>query len=125
MTPTVSAAPSGVPLRGIRISAANTNASTRNGADTLGVDWRCCPRGRYRPLGHPSRWIGKGGTPEGPELSVATYRDIVRLGCIEGASIRARSAVRIAVRVRYGGEVVRHGHGKGGLGVHAGGDGVG
>ena len=40
-------------------------------------------------------------------------------------SIRARSAVRIALLVRYGGEVVRHGHGKGGLGVHAGGDGVG
>ena len=37
MTPSVSTAPSGVPLRGIRISAANTNASTRNGADTLGA----------------------------------------------------------------------------------------
>ena len=40
-------------------------------------------------------------------------------------SIRARSAVRIAVRVRYGGVTVRHGHGRGCLGVHAGGDGVG
>jgi hypothetical protein len=40
-------------------------------------------------------------------------------------SIRARSAVRIAVRVQYGGVMVHHGLGRDGLGVHAGGDGVG
>ena len=47
-------------------------------------------------------------------------------GCMWACtSIRVRSADRIAVRVRYGGVTVRHGHGRGCLGVHAGGDGVG
>ena len=41
------------------------------------------------------------------------------------ASIRAHSVVRIAVRMRYGGEVVWHAYGRGGLAVQAGGDGVG
>ena len=35
------------------------------------------------------------------------------------------TGVRITVRVRYGGVMVCHGHGRGGLGVHAHGDGVG
>ena len=40
-------------------------------------------------------------------------------------SICARSAVRIAVRMRYGGVMVCHDHGRGDLTVHADGDGVG
>ena len=40
-------------------------------------------------------------------------------------SICARSAVRIPVCVRYGGVMGCHGHGRGGLGVHADGGGVG
>ena len=56
VSPNQSGALQCVALGGIRISAANTNASTRTGADTLGLVWRCCPRAWSRFLGHPSRW---------------------------------------------------------------------
>ena len=59
VSPNQSGALQCVALGGIRISAANTNASTRTGADTLDLVWRCCPRARSRFLGHPSRWSGE------------------------------------------------------------------
>jgi hypothetical protein len=47
-------------------------------------------------------------------------------GCMwEYISICVRSAVRIAVHVQYGSVTVHHGHGRGNLGVHADGSGVG
>ena len=80
--------------------------------------WLCSsfkPMGGY---GHALAHIGIGfvglGEHQGPSG-----------GCLDAGQcpICARSAVRIAVRVRYGGVTGCHGHGRGGLGVHA--DGVG
>ena len=68
---------------------------------------------------------GDGGGVSGP-VKWSTQVEESKADCMWACtSIRARSAVRIAVRVRYGGVTVRHGHGRGCLGVHAGGDGVG
>ena len=66
------------------------------------------------------------GVGWGKWASQVEHSSTEELGCMwECTSICARSAVRIAVRVRYGGVMVCHGHGRGGLGVHADGGGVG
>ena len=109
----------------IRACSAVRNGSSNYGSRAIwrsdGVPW---PWKGWPWSACTWRWGGVSG-----QIKWSTQVQEIRVGCMDGytlyASIRARSTVRIAVRVQYGGVMVCHGHGGGGRAVHAHGDGVG